>query len=117
MRISKKVKDAISLMADAALKDIKTDFYHFLELHGARLSLLNFQFNYETGDDLRGGLTWFRRNEKVEEARLYAEDGTYIEYFEFCIRENYYSLQMGDGSLLQIDLRANSKGMLEGGSL
>ena len=100
-----------------ALRDIKNDFYHFLDWHGKRLSLLNFQFSFETGADLNRSLTWFGRNEKIEEARLHAEIGTYIEYFEFCVRENYYSIQMGDGSLIQVDLRANSDGMLEGGSL
>src|SRR6266581_1595081 len=43
--------------------------------------------------------------------------GTCVEYFEFCVNENYYSLQIGDGSLLQIDLRADSCGILAGGSL
>jgi hypothetical protein len=104
-------------MSDVALRDIKTDFYHFLDLHGERLKLLNFQFNHETGDDLRRSLSWFGRAEKIEEARLYAEEGTYIEYFDFCVSENYYSLQIGDGSLLQLNLRANRNGMLEGGSL
>lgn len=104
-------------MAEIQLRDIKTDFFHFLDSHGARLRLVNFQFNLETGDDLNRGLTWFGRNEKIEEARLYAEEGTYIEYFDFCVSESYYSLQIGDGSLLQINLRADSEGQLEGGSL
>jgi hypothetical protein len=104
-------------MPNIALRDIKTAFYHFLDRHGARLNLVNFQFNYETGADLNRGLTWFKRNEKIEEARFFAEEGTYIDYFDFCVRENYYSLQMGDGSLLQIDLRTDGQGKLEGGSL
>jgi hypothetical protein len=104
-------------MADVALKDIKTDFYHFLESHGARLKLLNFQFRNESGPDLNRSLTWFGRNEKIEDARFYAEEGTYIEYYNFCTSESYYSLQIGDGSLLQIDLRADSQGNLDGGSL
>jgi len=81
-------------MADVALRDIKTDFYHFLESHRTRLRLVNYQFSLESGQDLNRGLTWFGRNEKIEAARFYAEEGTYIDYFEYCIEESYFSLQI-----------------------
>lgn len=100
-----------------ALRDIKNDFYNFLGLHRKQLCLLNYQFNLETGADLNRSLTWFGRDAKIEDARLHADLGTYIEYFEFCVRESFYSLQMGDGSLLQIDLIADSNGNLDHGSL
>lgn len=104
-------------MPNARLRDIKTDLYAFFTAHANRLNLLNPQFQRETGGDLNRTLSWFSYADNVEEAREVAEIGGYSDYFAFCIERNFYSLQIADGSMLQLLVRADGRGQMDGGSL
>lgn len=104
-------------MSDIKIKEMKKDLYNFIELHRMRLRLRNFQFSNESGAALDRGLSWFSYESKLEEARLFAETGSYSEYFNFCVNESFYSLQIGDESMLQFQLESNSSGVFSRGSL
>lgn len=104
-------------MARVRISSMKIAFYRFLDDHAEKLNLLNYQFAKESGGDLDRALTWFNRDAKLEDARMHAYLGTSVEYFNFCVSESYFSLQIADGSLIQIHLRADPDGFFDGGSL
>jgi hypothetical protein len=104
-------------MSDIALKDIKNDLYRFLDDHSKALNIYNLQFSRESGAALNRSLTWYDRNENIEAADAVSAGGSYIDYFNFCLEKHFYSLQMVDGSMLQIEMRSNDDGKLDGGSL
>lgn len=96
---------------------MKTSLYGFIDRNSDKLNILNLQFALQSGADLDQDLTWFGREKNISDARMYSELGEYSDYFQFCLNNSFFSLQIADGSLVQLYMKAGPHGELVDGSL